>query len=127
MTNPADRRRRRSTPLRAAGLWALSPILFAPAVACASASAGGALETETDPESLYRGPCAVDSDCAAVPAEGCCSQGLVAVSRERAGEYQAAFACADPHPVCPELVVVDRRVARCDGATRRCELVADDR
>jgi hypothetical protein len=106
----------------------LAPLLFAPVVgACASAPAGGALDTAADTQVPYQGPCAVDSDCAAVPAEGCCKQGLAAVSRKNVDAYRSAFACANPEPICPEVVVVDHRVAQCDGATRRCELVADDR
>lgn len=69
--------------------------------------------------------CKTDSDCVAISKGGCCPNGWnVAVNQSSVDAYNAANACADPHPICPLYLVNDTRVAECNGATQKCEMVA---
>jgi hypothetical protein len=71
--------------------------------------------------------CRFDSDCLAVPKVGCCRLGFqVAVNRDQMQAYEASFTCGESRPICPMYIVVDRRVAECDNATRRCTLISVD-
>jgi hypothetical protein len=74
----------------------------------------------------YDTTCHTDSDCVAVSRGGCCPNGVkVAVTAGSEGAYAAASVCTiTPHPVCPFAVILDRRVAQCNFATNRCEMIA---
>src|SRR6185437_190052 len=48
------------------------------------------------------------SHCVAISKGGCCPNGWnVAVNQSSVDAYNAANACADPHPICPLYVVND--------------------
>jgi hypothetical protein len=93
-------------------------------------NAGDALAS-TDAEEEVASPdftsCRFDSECAAVPKVGCCRLGFaVAVNRDKIQAYEASFTCGESRPICPLYIVVDRRVAECDNATRRCTMISVD-
>ena len=68
--------------------------------------------------------CKLDSDCVAVPVAGCCDNGWkIAVNVNEVSAYDAANACTNPHPICPEYVVNDTRVAECDFTTNSCTMI----
>lgn len=68
--------------------------------------------------------CKVDSDCVAVPKEGCCHDGLKdAVNKNAIDAYRTANACKLKNPICPQFIMNDKRVARCNVSTRQCEMV----
>jgi hypothetical protein len=70
-------------------------------------------------------PCAVDSDCVAVPQAGCCQNGwLAAVNADLVCAYQDANVCTTPQPICPQYIVNDTRVALCDNSANACAMVA---
>ena len=67
--------------------------------------------------------CSADSDCVAVPREGCCRNGYKdAVNKDRIAEYRRANACKFANPMCPQFIVNDTRVARCNSASHQCEM-----
>jgi hypothetical protein len=67
--------------------------------------------------------CTVDSECVAVPREGCCHNGYKdAVNRNEVDAYRAANACKDRHVICPQFIINDTRVAVCNKAKGRCEM-----
>jgi hypothetical protein len=68
--------------------------------------------------------CNVDSDCVAVPRAGCCNNGYKeAVNKSEVAAYDAANACANPHPICPLYVINDTRVAECNFQSHECEMI----
>jgi hypothetical protein len=68
--------------------------------------------------------CAADSDCVAVPRNGCCNNGYKeAVNAASVAAYQASFVCPEPHPICPMFRIRDDRVPVCNVTTHLCELV----
>jgi hypothetical protein len=72
--------------------------------------------------------CADDSDCIAVARVGCCHEGwMEAVNRGEAEAYEASFTCPEPHPICPQIRIIDRRVPECDRASHECTMVRVDR
>jgi hypothetical protein len=69
--------------------------------------------------------CKVDSDCVAISKGGCCPNGFkVAVNKNEVAAYNAANACANPHPICPLFLINDTRIAECNFATHKCEMIA---
>jgi hypothetical protein len=67
--------------------------------------------------------CQVDSDCVAVPRNGCCNNGWKeAVNVAQKDAYAASFTCPHRHP-CPMYMVRDQRVPRCDTNTHLCAMV----
>jgi hypothetical protein len=69
--------------------------------------------------------CKTTADCVAVPLAGCCNNGYkIAVNKGEVKAYDAANACTNPHPICPEFIINDTRVAECDASTHECEMVA---
>ena len=67
--------------------------------------------------------CQEDSDCVAVPKAGLCRNGIKeAVNRHHLQAYQEAFS-KTRRGACTFLLIRDRRVARCDAASKRCSLV----
>jgi hypothetical protein len=72
----------------------------------------------------YDTSCATDDDCVAVPAGGCCPNGLdAAVNVNSTDEYAAATACVNPPATCPLQVILETRVAQCDFATNHCAMI----
>jgi hypothetical protein len=68
--------------------------------------------------------CRVDTDCIAVPREGCCNNGYKdAVNREKLAEYRAANACRLKNTICPQFRIEDARVPQCDFASHQCVMV----
>jgi hypothetical protein len=72
--------------------------------------------------------CTVDADCVSVPTGGCCIDGsLTAVNANAIDAYDASVACTVvPRPLCPQHIVLDTRVAQCNTATNRCEMIAPE-
>jgi hypothetical protein len=71
--------------------------------------------------------CATDSSCVAVRliSEACCYNGWkIAVASDEVEAYLAATAC-DPlrGRLCPQYVVLDRRVPTCDQTSHQCTMV----
>src|SRR5258708_24028026 len=67
--------------------------------------------------------CAVDSDCVALPADGCCpSQRLVAMNKRFEESYERELACTLRFRLSSRFI--DPRVPICDPSTRRCEMIA---
>jgi hypothetical protein len=67
--------------------------------------------------------CTQDSDCVAVPMNGCCQNGWnVAVASSQSDAYKASFTCAKRQP-CPMYVVNDKRTPRCNAQSKHCELI----
>jgi len=72
--------------------------------------------------------CQMDTDCVGVAANGCCQNGSkVAVAASQADAYKRSFTCAEPHPICPMIRILDTRSAECNNATHQCEMVAADK
>lgn len=68
--------------------------------------------------------CSTDTDCVAVDRAGCCHNGYKdAVNTKQIEQYRAANACNEEHRPCPMFRILDKRVARCDTALKRCEMV----
>lgn len=67
--------------------------------------------------------CQSDSDCVAVPRNGCCHNGWKeAVNVSQQAAYTASFTCPQAHPMCPMYIVHDVRVPRCDVASHLCKM-----
>jgi hypothetical protein len=70
--------------------------------------------------------CQVDADCVAVPKVGCCHNGyLEAVNANEVDAYESSFFCNE-QILCPQFIIDDTRVAECNTATRKCEMVAPE-
>jgi len=83
--------------------------------------AGKPAQAAAAPEYLA---CSVDSDCVAVAREGCCHNGWKdAVNQSRLDAYRQANACKDQHVMCAQFLVNDDRVALCNTAQSRCEMM----
>jgi hypothetical protein len=103
----------------------------APPVAVApSSSGGGDLASEPGPAADADAgaaafqACQSDSDCVAVPRNGCCHNGWKeAVNVSQQDAYRQSFTCPQPHPICPMYIVRDTRVPRCDPAAHLCKMV----
>jgi len=68
--------------------------------------------------------CSDDAECIAVPKAGCCGNGYKeAVNKNRVDSYRAANTCKIAHPVCPQVIIDDNRVAHCNRTSHQCELV----
>jgi hypothetical protein len=68
--------------------------------------------------------CSADSDCIAVDRAGCCHNGYKdAVNKDKVAAYKTANACHDPHVICAMFMVNDDRVAVCNTAHNKCEMV----
>jgi hypothetical protein len=83
-------------------------------------------KTGAGPEAADTGylSCTVDSECLAVPREGCCHNGYKdAVNKDRIPEYRQANACKMKNPMCPQFIVDDKRVALCNASSHQCEMV----
>jgi hypothetical protein len=70
--------------------------------------------------------CSTDADCVAVPKGGCCTNGyLEAVNKHHTKAYANATKCTvNPRPMCPMFMVHDTRIAQCNEAAGKCEMVA---
>ena len=67
--------------------------------------------------------CRADADCTAVRKNGCCNHGeLEAVAASQVAAYKASFTCRT-HVMCPQFLRRDLRVAACDRAASRCQMV----
>jgi hypothetical protein len=67
--------------------------------------------------------CAIDADCTAVPAAGCCPNGRqAAVNVNQVAAYQQANVCPRP-TMCPEIRFIDKRVPICDFASHSCQMI----
>jgi hypothetical protein len=105
------------TPVAVADAGA--PVALTSADAGASSAPGPALASGD----FYS--CAADADCVAVPKVGCCHNGhLVAVNKQATDAYKASFTCGQKRPMCPQYIIKDSRVAKCDGTSHKCEMVA---
>lgn len=68
--------------------------------------------------------CKVDADCVATPKPACCPNGLkVAVNKSKVASFDKANECKAPPQACPLFVILDTRVAECNGGTKKCEMV----
>jgi hypothetical protein len=68
--------------------------------------------------------CQSDSDCIAVPRNGCCHNGWKeAVNVAQQDAYRNSFTCPQAHPICPMYIVRDARIARCDVGAHLCKMV----
>lgn len=68
--------------------------------------------------------CNADTDCVAVPREGCCRNGYKdAVNKNKIDLYRAANRCKQTNPMCTQMIVEDRRVAQCNAVSHQCEMV----
>jgi len=68
--------------------------------------------------------CSEDSDCVAVPQEGCCHNGVkAAVNKDKIEAYKAANTCKIARPMCPQFIMDDKRVAKCNRTSHQCEMV----
>ncbi len=89
-------------------------------------AAAGAFATPESPAppSEAQLTCQADSDCVATLPNGCCHDGRsIALAKGSVDAYHAAFTCPTPRPMCPMHLVLDTRVAACDGKAHRCVLV----
>jgi hypothetical protein len=96
-------------------------------VACSGRAAPPPATATATPASTVPAPfraCATDADCVAVDRAGCCHNGWKeAVAASQRDAYAAAFACAEPRPICAQYIVFDRRMPACDAASKLCVLV----
>jgi hypothetical protein len=67
--------------------------------------------------------CNVDADCVAVAEAACCQHGRkAAVNKDEVDAYEGSVSCTG-HEICPQFVVLDKRVAECNTGTQKCEMV----
>jgi len=94
-------------------------------VACSAAQDDNTSQSDEDLKAgVYS--CKVDSDCVAISKGGCCPNGWnVAVNKHKVKDYESSHECKDPK-VCPLYVIDDTRVAECDTAKQKCEMVAPE-
>jgi hypothetical protein len=110
------------TTTATAGAAASDPPPAAPTPATPASAATAALSPVDAAPDFYS--CGVDSDCVAVPKANCCPTGsLEAVNKQSVDAYRSSLVCEKKHRMCPQFRVLDRRVARCDASTRKCEMV----
>jgi hypothetical protein len=65
--------------------------------------------------------CKADADCVAVPKNGCCHNGYhEAVNKQSVDAYKASFTCEKKRPICPQFMIKETKVARCDTAASKC-------
>ena len=84
-------------------------------------AAGGNGDSALDPAIFA---CHADADCTAVRKNGCCNHGeLEAVAASQVDAYKASFSCR-AKVMCPQFLRRDLRVAACDMASSRCQMVA---
>lgn len=103
-----------STPLK------LGTIALLALVGCGGARPSAETRAAESVDPMFA--CAVDSDCVAIEDDGSCPGGvLVAVNGSYADRYCAAEA---PAPDCTIAAAADVRVANCDFAAHRCQLIA---
>jgi hypothetical protein len=107
-------------------LFALAITTSIAAAACASNTDADESTATAQDQDLRKSlqACNTDDDCVAVPRGGCCSNGwLEAVNKHHVKAYANATKCTHQNMACPMYVVHDTRVAECDGATKKCEMV----
>ncbi|HEY2512693.1 MAG TPA: hypothetical protein VGI39_17620 [Polyangiaceae bacterium] len=69
--------------------------------------------------------CAADTDCVSVPKVGCCHNGHhEAVNKQSVDAYKNSFTCEKKHPMCPQYIVKETRVAKCDTTAHKCVMAA---
>ncbi len=69
--------------------------------------------------------CNMDSDCVAVPREGCCHNGYKdAVNKDKIDSYRGANACKMTNPMCPQFLIDDKRAPVCNA--HQCEMQEPD-
>ena len=91
------------------------------APSAAAASAGDAGSAAGGPDFKA---CAADADCVAVPKVGCCHNGVMeAVNKGSVDAYKASFVCPNKRQMCPQFILLDKRVARCAAETHKCAMV----
>jgi len=68
--------------------------------------------------------CKADAECVAVPRNGCCHNGYHdAVNKQAVDAYKASFTCEKKRPICPQFMIKETKVARCDTAASKCVMV----
>jgi hypothetical protein len=68
--------------------------------------------------------CHADADCTAISAGGCCPNGRkAAVNKGGVAAYNATVKCANPRPICPLYLILERRIPQCNTGTQKCEMV----
>lgn len=105
-------------------LFSVAVLSSASVLACSSAptNEGSGSTDEASKTSIYA--CQVDSDCVAIPAGGCCPNGSeAAVNKHHVTAYNNAHECTNPPHVCPLYVIHETRVAQCNTATNKCEMI----
>ena len=107
--------------------FALAILTSFGAVACASSSAhddaAPATDTQADELAASFTTCKTDADCVAIPAGGCCPNGLdVAVNQSHVKAYEKSHECHEKK-VCPLYVIQETRTAECNTAKHKCEMV----
>jgi hypothetical protein len=86
------------------------------------ATADSTAQGDTTAENFFS--CHTDDDCVAVARVGCCSNGWKeAVNVDEVDDYEASGpkVC---NMMCPRYMVLDTRVAECNRAQHKCEMVA---
>ena len=96
--------------------------------ACASADGQSTEANAQSADELKRKndffSCNADSDCIAVPRAACCNNGYKeAVNKHKTRQYADANVCTQPQ-ICPLFLINDTRVAECNTASKKCEMVA---
>jgi hypothetical protein len=108
-------------------LSALALLFSVAGAACTAApgpEAGSTAEGDTKAANYFS--CHHDDDCVAVARVGCCSNGWKeAVNVDKVDAYEASGpkVC---NMMCPMFMVDDTRVAQCDTAAHKCEMVQPD-
>ncbi|WP_146649211.1 hypothetical protein [Labilithrix luteola] len=108
-------------------LLALTFVAAGSVAACAadtsSADEGDVVSGE-DALSASTFACQDDSDCVAVDKGGCCPDGTeVAVNKSKTKSYAKSAVCKSKSHICPQHRVLETRVAQCNFATKKCEMV----
>ena len=94
------------------------------AVVACSANVGDNTSTTDEASKASLVACHVDSDCVAIPAGGCCPNGSdAAVNKHHVTAYENAHECTSPPCFCPLYVIHETRVAQCNTATNKCEMI----
>jgi len=71
--------------------------------------------------------CNMDSECVAVPREGCCHNGYKdAVNRDKLDSYRQANTCKIKNVMCPQFLIDDKRTPVCNATSHQCEMQEPD-
>ena len=121
-------------PVTPAGTAPLTTVVVDAGPMTAASSAVAASDPPATPASDASGDggadfysCSVDADCVAVARASCCPNGMLeAVSKQSVDAYKASVTCGKGRRICPMYRVMDKRVAICGNASKRCEMVQPD-